>query len=47
MLNLTTPLLDGGVTKGGLPSTILDASEPNFRIIREGAIPSETIQPFL
>ena len=40
-------LLDGGVTKGGLPSTILDASEPNFRIIREGAIPSETIQPFL
>jgi L-threonylcarbamoyladenylate synthase len=39
--------LDGGLTKGGLPSTILDASELNFRIIREGAIPSEAIQPFL
>ncbi len=39
--------LDGGMTKGGLPSTMLDATEQNFRIIREGAIPSETIQPFL
>ena len=39
--------LDGGMTKGGLPSTILDASEQNFRIIREGAISSEVIRPFL
>ena len=39
--------LDGGMTKGGMPSTILDATEPNFRIIREGAIPSEKIQSFL
>ena len=39
--------LDGGTTKGGMPSTMLDATEPNFRIIREGAIPSEKIQPFL
>ena len=39
--------LDGGLTKGGLPSTLVDATEPDFRIIREGAVPSETIQPFL
>ena len=39
--------LDGGLTKGGLPSTLVDASEPDFRIVREGAVPSETIQPFL
>ena len=39
--------LDGGMTEGGVPSTILDATEPNFRIIREGAISSEVIRPFL
>ena len=39
--------LDGGITKGGMPSTMLDATEPNFRIIREGAISSEVIRPFL
>ena len=39
--------LDGGTTKGGMPSTMLDATEPNFRIIREGAISSEVIRPFL
>jgi len=39
--------LDGGMTKGGMPSTMLDATEPNFRIIREGAISSEVIRPFL
>ena len=39
--------LDGGMTKGGLPSTLVDASKPDFRIIREGAIPSETIRRFL
>ena len=39
--------VDGGLTKGGLPSTLGDASEPDFRIIREGAVPSETIKPFL
>ena len=39
--------LDGGMTKGGMPSTMLDATEPNFRIIREGAIASEVIRPFI
>ena len=39
--------LDGGITKGGMPSTMLDATEPNFRIIREGAISSEVIRPFI
>ncbi len=39
--------LDGGMTKGGMPSTMLDATEPNFRIIRDGAISSEVIRPFL
>ncbi len=39
--------LDGGTTKGGMPSTMLDATEPNFRIIRKGAISSEVIRPFL
>ena len=39
--------LDGGITKGGMPSTMVDATEPNFRIIREGAIPLEALRPFL
>ena len=39
--------LDGGMTKGGMPSTMVDVTEPNFRIIREGAISSEVIRPFL
>ncbi|MGA0127188.1 MAG: Sua5/YciO/YrdC/YwlC family protein, partial [bacterium] len=39
--------LDGAITKGGMPSTMVDATEPNFRIIREGAIPSEALRPFL
>ena len=39
--------LDGGLTRGGLPSTVVDAGEPNFRIIRKGAISSEAILPFL
>ena len=39
--------LDGGLTKGGLPSTIVDAVEPDFKIIRKGEIPSEAILPFL
>ena len=39
--------LDGGLTRGGLPSTVVDAGEPDFRIIRKGAISSEAILPFL
>ena len=39
--------LDGGLTKGGLPSTIVDAVEPDFKIIRKGEIPSKAILPFL
>ena len=39
--------LDGGLTKGGLPSTIVDAVEPDFKIIRKGEIPSGAILPFL
>ena len=39
--------LDGGKTKGGMPSTVVDASQANFKITRQGIISSETLKPFL
>jgi L-threonylcarbamoyladenylate synthase len=40
-------ILDGGTTEGLLPSTILDLTEKPYRIVREGIIGSELLQPFI
>jgi L-threonylcarbamoyladenylate synthase len=40
-------LLDAGVTPGGPPSTIIDVTDATPRIIRQGAIPWESIQACL
>jgi L-threonylcarbamoyladenylate synthase len=40
-------LLDAGVTPGGPPSTIIDVTGATPRIIRQGAIPWESIQTCL
>jgi L-threonylcarbamoyladenylate synthase len=37
-------VLDGGMTEGGKPSTIVDVISEKIRIIREGAIPSDVLQ---
>jgi L-threonylcarbamoyladenylate synthase len=39
-------ILDGGSTPGGQPSTVLQV-EPEFRILRQGAIPSSAIYEVL
>lgn len=36
-------LVDGGMTRGGLPSTIVDISEKEISILRPGAVSSEEI----
>src|SRR5262245_40546825 len=40
-------LLDAGVTPGGPPSTIIDVTDQTPRVIRQGAIPWESIQACL
>jgi L-threonylcarbamoyladenylate synthase len=40
-------LLDAGVTRGGPPSTIIDVTDATPRVIRQGAIPWESIQACL
>ncbi len=40
-------ILDGGTTEGLLPSTILDLTKTPPRIVREGIIGSELLQPFI
>jgi L-threonylcarbamoyladenylate synthase len=40
-------LLDAGVTPGGPPSTIVDVTDATPRVIRQGAIPWESIQACL
>jgi len=36
-------ILDGGRTRGGVPSTVVDCSGDGVRIVREGAIPEREI----
>lgn len=36
-------ILDGGHTRGGLPSTVLDVTAKPFRVVREGALSPEQI----
>jgi L-threonylcarbamoyladenylate synthase len=45
--NKVEAILNGGKTAGGLGSTVLDISGPSPMIIREGAIPSKVLAPFL
>ncbi len=40
-------LIDGGATAGGQPSTIVDASSGEPRLVRAGAIPWERVLEFL
>ena len=37
-------LLDGGKTPGGVPSTVVDCTNPEARILRQGAISADEIQ---
>jgi len=40
-------VLDGGPTPGGKPSTILDLSGPEPRVLRDGLLPVSSLSPFL
>jgi len=40
-------VLDGGRCPGGIPSTVVDCTVPDGRILREGALSSELIQSIL
>ena len=40
-------IIDGGRTPGGLPSTILDLSRENPKILREGAVPISDLKDYL
>jgi len=40
-------ILDGGLTSGGAPSTILDVSTPKPRVVRQGILPLSALRPFL
>jgi L-threonylcarbamoyladenylate synthase len=40
-------LVDGGPTAGGLPSTLVDASTNDVRLLRDGAVPWSRVLEFL
>lgn len=40
-------ILDGGPATGGKPSTVLDLTGSEPRLVREGAIPGSALRPFL
>lgn len=40
-------ILDGGTTQGGAPSTIIDLTGERPAVLREGVLPSFSLQPFL
>ena len=40
-------ILDGGATAGGAPSTIVDATGRQLRLLRQGAVPFETVRAAL
>jgi L-threonylcarbamoyladenylate synthase len=39
--------IDGGTTKGGKPSTVLDVTQQPYKILREGPITSRMLAPFI
>jgi L-threonylcarbamoyladenylate synthase len=40
-------ILDGGLTPGGLPSTVVELTGESGRIIREGAVPESALKEYL
>jgi L-threonylcarbamoyladenylate synthase len=40
-------VLDGGVAKGGIPSTVVRVTDPGVEILREGAIPERAVRMVL
>lgn len=40
-------LLDGGETPGNIPSTVVDCTTNNFKILREGIIPASSIEKII
>jgi len=40
-------VLDGGASRGGAPSTILDLTVDSPRIVRKGLLPASALEPFL
>jgi L-threonylcarbamoyladenylate synthase len=40
-------IVDGGECKGGIPSTVVDCSRPEIKILREGGISPERIYNLL
>ena len=40
-------IIDGGITRGGHPSTVLDLSEYPFRILRDGAVLRSELECYL
>lgn len=40
-------IIDGGKTPGGLPSTIVDATEKDIKILRKGAVSTSDIKNFM
>lgn len=40
-------ILDGGDTKGGIPSTVLQYTSPVPKILRAGALPADLLEPYL
>jgi len=40
-------ILDGGATRGGAPSTVLDLSGDRPRILRAGLLPASSLEPFV
>lgn len=40
-------IVDGGKTKGGLPSTVIDLVSPRPQVLREGAIPLSELEKWL
>ena len=39
-------VLDGGKTAGGLGTTVLDVSDPSFRVLRDGVVAKKDLEPF-
>jgi L-threonylcarbamoyladenylate synthase len=40
-------ILDGGPARGGIASTVVDCSSETPRILREGAVPSSELEPWI
>jgi tRNA A37 threonylcarbamoyladenosine synthetase subunit TsaC/SUA5/YrdC len=40
-------ILDGGLTPGGLPSTVVELMGESGRIVREGAVPESELKEYL